>query len=177
MTKFKNNRNAIAVFLLLALIANHICITFCYAKTDCETVVAEARQLYNSGRFSQAAVLLEKCLPNGVPKDQREGAYRLLALAYLQQDYEGKAEEAIQKIFDMNRNYTPDAAQDPRRFQEMVIEVKGKQPKTCKEKLFGGPRKFFWIVGGSALAILAVLELIKEPSPEELPQPPSMPTR
>src|SRR5262245_58468785 len=64
------------------------------SQGECENVVAEAQKLYEEGRFPPAIALLRLCLPNGVPEEQRVGAYRLLAHACLAEDKLDEAKDA-----------------------------------------------------------------------------------
>src|SRR5262245_40518010 len=67
------------------------------AQNKCETALAEARKKYELGFFAEAINLLTPCLPNGIPELERVRAHRLLAMAYVAQDYPDKARAEIEK--------------------------------------------------------------------------------
>jgi hypothetical protein len=131
--------------------------------------------MYDAGRFAQAIVKLNLCLPDQIPQEQKLGAYRLLAICYLNEDYRDEARTAIRKIFDLNRQYEADAVQDPQPYRELAAEVKAALPKPMSEKLFGGVKKWLW--GAGIGVIIAVLIPGDNPAPPEkdLPEPPPLP--
>lgn len=147
------------------------------AQDNCATAFAEAEKMYEAGRYAQAIELLKPCLPDGIPKIQRILAYRLLALAYLDDEYRNEAKEAIKKIFGINFDYKPDPVKDPPRYRSLVDEVKKNLPTPLGRRLFGGNKKWFW-VGGGTLASTGIAVLLskdkKKPDPD-LPVPPDLP--
>jgi len=146
-------------------------------QKDCENVVAEAQKLYDDGRFSPAITLLRVCLPDGVPVEQRVGAYRLLAHALLAEDKSEKAKEAITKIFGLNRDYACDPAQDSQIYCGLVEEVKANIPVSTWEKLTGGWKKWLWYGGGiigAGTAVYFANQNKTEPE-QPLPEPPALP--
>jgi hypothetical protein len=147
-----------------------------WAQEKCETALADAQGKYDAGRFAQAIVRLNLCLPDQIPKEQKQNAYRLLAICYLNEDYREEARGAIRKIFDLKRQYEPDV-QDPQPYRDLAAEVKATLPKPMREKLFGGVKKWLWI-GGGAVGTFFVVRAFgnKEPEPEkDLPEPPELP--
>ncbi len=148
------------------------------SQSECENVVAEAQKLYEEGRFSPAITLLRVCLPDGVPEEQRVGAYRLLAHAYLAEDKPEEAKEAITSLFGVKRDYTCDPTQDSQPYCGLVEEVRTVLPVTMEEKLFGGKKKWFWIGGGVVSVGVAAVLIGRSggTTPEEpLPGPPDLP--
>ncbi len=146
------------------------------AQDKCATVFAEAEKMYEAGRYAQAIELLKPCLPDGIPKIQRILAYRLLALAYLDDEYRNEAKEAIKKIFGINFDYKPDPVKDPPRYISLVEEVKKDLPTPLGRRLFGGKKRWFWI-GGSVVTAGAVGFLVRKDKTEEkdLSEPPALP--
>lgn len=144
-----------------------------FAQEKCETALAEAQGMYDAGRFAQALVRLNLCLPDQIPKEHRLSAYRLLAICYLNEDYPEEARDAIHKIFDLNRKYEPDV-QDPPPYRDLAAEVKAALPKPLGEKLFGGIKKWLWIGGGAAGTFFAVRSFGKQQE-KDLPGPPELP--
>jgi hypothetical protein len=145
------------------------------AQEKCEQAVTEAQSMYEAGRFAQAIVKLNLCVPDRIPPEQRIGAYRLLALCYLEEDYRDEARTAIRKIFDLKRNYEPDLVQDPQPYRDLAAEVKAALPKPLSEKLFGGIKKWLWIGGGVAGTTVAVATINKKTVDPDLPVPPDLP--
>jgi len=145
-----------------------------FAQEQCETALADAQGLYDGGRFAQAILRLNQCVPDRIPKEQRLGTYRLLAICYLNEDYREEARAAIQKIFDQRRQYEPDV-QDPQPYRDLAAEVKAALPKPLREKLFGGVKKWFWLGGGAAGTFFAVRSFGKKTVEPDLPVPPELP--
>jgi hypothetical protein len=143
------------------------------SPSPCENVVAEAQKLYDNGHFAPAISLLQLCLPDGVPEEQRGGAYRLLAHAFLAEDKPEEAKEAIAKIFSQKRDYACDPAQDSQPYCDLVKEVE--PPETMGQKLFGGWKKWVWVAGAVGITAGAIA-LIPPPNDEQpLPEPPGLP--
>jgi tetratricopeptide (TPR) repeat protein len=146
------------------------------AQDNCATVFTEAEKMYEAGRYAQAIELLKPCLPDGIPKIQRILAYRLLALAYLDDEYRNEAKEAIKKIFGINFDYKPDPVKDPPRYRSLVEEVKKDLPTPLGRRLFGGNKKWFWVGGGVVTAGAVGFLARKDKTPEnDLPEPPALP--
>ncbi len=105
------------------------------------------------------------------------GLIPLFASCYLAEEYREEARTAIRKIFDINRQYEPDAVQDPQPYRDLAVEVKAALPKPMSEKLFGGVKKWLWIGGGTlATTGIAVLLSKEKSTPEpDLPVPPELP--
>lgn len=146
-----------------------------YAQEKCETALAEAQGKYDAGRFAEAVLRLTVCPPDQLPPAQRLNAYRLLAICYLNEDYRDEARAAIRKIFDLHRQYEPDAVQDPQPYRDLAAEVKAALPKPLREKLFGGVKKWLWLGGGAAGTIFAVRSFGKKAEEPDLPEPPALP--
>ncbi|MCI0692223.1 hypothetical protein L0337_09505 [candidate division KSB1 bacterium] len=146
-----------------------------FAQEKCETALAEAQSMYDAGRFASAIVKLNLCLPDQIPQEQKQNAYRLLAICYLNEDHREEARTAIRKIFDLNRQYEPDAVQDPQPYRDLVAEVKATLPEPMSKKLFGGVKKWLWIGGGAAGTFFAVRSLGNKEPEKDLPEPPPLP--
>ncbi|GEM_PF-4344230 len=145
-----------------------------FAQEKCETTLGEAQSMYEAGRFAQAIVRLNLCMPDRIPPPQRIGAYRLLAICYLNEDYREEARAAIRKIFDLKRQYEPDV-QDPQPYRDLAAEVKAGLPKPLGEKLFGGVKKWLWLGGGAAGTFFAVRSFGARTEEKDLPEPPPLP--
>jgi len=145
-----------------------------FAQEKCETALAEAQNMYETGRFAQAIVRLNLCVPDRLLPEQRIGVYRLLAICYLNEDYREEARVAIRKIFDLKRQYEPDV-QDSQPYRDLAAEVKAALPKPMSEKLFGGFKKWLWIGGGAAGVAATIIILQSKPEEKDLPGPPPLP--
>jgi len=174
----QNNRLILFSWMLFFMLIHNSTFTAVRAQDNpCDNVVAEAEKHYDVGRFSTATTLLRLCLPKGIPEIQRISAYRLLALAYLAEDRRDEAKEAINKIFDLNRNYTPDPVDSPP-YQDLVAEVKKTRPVSFGEKYFGGRKRWLWIGGGvlGATGVVYALVSQKDKTVEpDLPEAPGLP--
>ncbi len=99
------------------------------AQDQCVNALAEAQKLYEFGRYTQIIELLNPCLPDNLREIERARAYRLLALAYLAEDYSEKAETAIKNLLKQDENYLPDPVQDPQQFIELVEKIRKRMLK------------------------------------------------
>ncbi len=150
------------------------CISPTSAQEDCATTVTEAQSLYDVGRTADMIVRLASCLPDGIPEGaERMQAYKFLALAYIAEDQASLAQEAIEKLLDLNENFQPDRTTDPSKFVELVDEAK-------KVRSRGKTRKKRWLyIGGGALlaggVTAAIISLTGGSSAPRLPDPPPFP--
>lgn len=145
-----------------------------FAQEQCETALADAQGLYDGGRFAQAILRLNQCVPDRIPLEQRLGAYRLLAICYLNEDYREEARAAVQKIFDLRRQYEPDV-QDPQPYRDLAAEVKASLPRQFREKLFGGVKKWLWLGLSAGGTYFAIRSFGKKAEESDLPGPPELP--
>jgi hypothetical protein len=161
--------------VVLAIVYGMACVTPSSAQVDCEAAVTEAQRLYEVGLTADIILLLERCLPDGIPNAaQQLQAYKFLALAYIAEDQLPSAREAVEHILDLNKTFEPDRTTDPSKFIEFVDEAKEARSKKKTRK-----RRWWYIGGGTVLAgaITAVIILTKgEPEPPaRLPDPPTFP--
>lgn len=179
----RNNRASKFSFLLsilrlviLIIFIDISWITLSRAQDKCNTALTDARIMYEGGHFDQAINRLTQCLPDGIPKDQHIEAYRIISLSYFREDYQDSAKQAIGKIFNLDRNFKPNA-DDPKSYKEILEQVRKNLPVPFKEKLFSGKRKWFWISGGVIVIVAVVKDLVSQPTTKEgpLPVPPDLP--
>ena len=158
-----------ALFTALSAAAG---LTPLHAQSKCETAVADATTLYESGRFAQAILLLNRCLPDSLEEIQRVAAYRLLTLAYLEEDYQPEAKVAVEQLIDHDPYYEPDVLQDPQRYRDLVAEVRVYKPIPQPK----GRSPWLWIAGGGAIAAGVAVYFATQGSAEQpLPVPPALP--
>jgi len=171
---FSGFKKRMVFFVGAILTFNTLPLANAFAQEKCETALAEAQSKYEAGLFAQAILRLTVCPPDKIPQEQKQNAYRLLAICYLNEDYREEARAAIRKIFDLKRQYEPDV-QDPQPYRDLAAEVKATLPKPMSEKLFGGVKKWLWIGGGAAGTFFAVRSFGKKAEEPDLPEPPELP--
>ena len=145
----KSSSRFVFVVLFSAWVFCQLAVIPVRAQSDCQNVINDAKNLHENGRFSDAIVRLNSC-EKDIPKDQRIGAYRLLAMCYIEEDYENEARTAVRKIYKIDRNYKADPAQDPVQYQEIVVDER--PPERLIVTLTKGWRKAYWV---GVLAILS----------------------
>ena len=161
-------------FLVFTLISHSLFVSPAWPQEKCEAALAEAKSMYDAGRFAQAILRLTVCPPDQMSQEERLSAYRLLAICYLNEDYRDEARAAIRKIFDLRPQYEPDV-QDPQPYRDLAVEVKASLPKPLREKLFGGVKKWLWLGGGASGTFFAVRSFGKKTVEPDLPEPPVLP--
>ena len=137
--------------------------------------LTDANSRYEIGMFDQTIGRLKPCLPNGFKdRDERVGAYRLLALSYIVTDSLEQARSSVRQLVRADRKYRPDIENDPPLFTDMVQDAK--------------PAWYAWFYqGGSAPqwigrapivgAAVSLPFLLKEETVQPLPEPPALPSR
>lgn len=95
--------------------------------TDPREIFAEAETAYQIGRVEQAIELLSNSL-GSFSGNMQQNALRLMALCYMSQDNNEEAERWAQKLLSINPYYT--SVQDPRRFEDMINQLKGRRQLT-----------------------------------------------
>ncbi len=138
------------------------------AQEACEESLAQADDHYTFGRFDQAIAQLDRCLNDPTSTtEQRQRAYRLLALSHLGQDEPDAARDAVRELLTLQPNYRPDPEQDPPPFIEMLEQVKREMrrtPPAATDAADGGQRRgisrWVWIGGGAVLAGVAAVLLL-----------------
>ncbi len=106
----------------LTVIITKLFFSTAQAQEKCINALIEAQKLYETGRYVQVIELLNPCLPDSIRDKVR--AYRLLALAYLAEEYTDKAEDAVEKLLKQDRTYAPDPINDSPEFIALVSKVK-----------------------------------------------------
>lgn len=173
-------REVAFVWALICMALTHnVLIPLAKAQEKCETALRDAQRQYDGGHLTEVIALLRRCLPDSIPKGQRLDAYELLALAHLAEDNLEPAQEAIRNMLVLHRKYRPDSTKVSPRFIAIVKEMRQHMPVLWHERLFGGYKKWLWLVGGAG-AIAGVLlpgEPPSAPEPSDLPLPPKSPDR
>jgi hypothetical protein len=144
--------------------------------TTCDSgllVTASAR--YDVGLFDDAIRRLKPCVPNGFEdKNDRIGAYRLLALSYIVTDSLDQARSSVRQLVKSDRKYEPDLENDPPLFADMVQDAK--------------PAWYTWFYQGNSVpqwigraaivgAAVSLPFLLKGETVQPLPEPPGFPSQ
>lgn len=136
-------------------------------------VLNTATSQYDIGLFDQTIGELKHCLPNGFErKDERIGAYRLLALSYIVTDSLEQAKSSVRQLVKTDRKYRPDLENDPPLFADMVQHAK----PAWYTWFYQGGSVPQWI-GRAAIVGTAVSLpfLLKGNTVPPLPEPPALP--
>jgi hypothetical protein len=75
------------------------------AQDNCSDVLTKAQDTYKEGRINEIAEMLEPCLANGLNKQEKIEAYRLLTLTYLYFNEKEKAEGAMTQLLHNDPEY------------------------------------------------------------------------
>ena len=112
-----------AVLLLIALILTPA--VQAQAQTKCDELLKNAEEQYRIGRFPEAIAMLNECLAEpDIPKEKKTAAHRLRALAFMSQNLESEAKNAVRKLLELVPDYSPDPSRDKPTFIKLVEEVK-----------------------------------------------------
>ena len=144
-------------------------------SAECDaTILDRANSHYQIGLFDATVDELQPCLPDGLQqKEERVGAYRLMALSYIATDSLDQARESIRQLLKTDSGYQPDLDNDPPLFADMVQS----QKPDWYTFMWKGSSPSRWMgrvaVVGTAVAIPILLQ---DNSAPPLPGPPDLPT-
>lgn len=99
-------------FLLIALGAAIFC-PGAWAQSACGKALTEAESLYQSGQLYAISDKLIPCLENGFDIPEKQSAYRLLTLTYLNINQEENAKDMLHKLLQLNPDYVITREKDP----------------------------------------------------------------
>jgi hypothetical protein len=106
--------------LYLTACAVALCYGFVYAQNttpNCPQTLRLASSTYEQGRLHEVRGILDGCLKSGGFNDQeKEAAYKLLALSYLYLEEPEQADEAMLNLLRTNPYFEPKTASDPAEF-------------------------------------------------------------
>jgi outer membrane receptor for ferrienterochelin and colicins len=94
------------------------------AQEACEERLSAAQEAYDFGRFEKIPGWVEPCRRAAAGRQQKIRAYSLLARAFLAQDEEAAAREAISFLLRLEPGFKADA---PPRFQELIDQERDLQ--------------------------------------------------
>lgn len=105
-------KRSILPFFLLALAASLVG-SRTYAQSACDKALIEAENLYQSGQLYDISDKLIPCLENGFNEQEKQSAYRLLTLTYLNINKEEEAKNMLHKLLQLNPDYAVSSEKDP----------------------------------------------------------------
>jgi outer membrane receptor for ferrienterochelin and colicins len=106
------------VLLVFALLANPA-----FGQTVCKERLGDAFDLYKTGLFDQAHMLVEECLKKGRPgREDKIDANRLLTMIFLASD-DDRANATVKTLLEWDPNYAQ-RSDDPFRFTALVDRMK-----------------------------------------------------
>lgn len=105
------SRRFILVLLLMALAAAMV--SEARAQSDCAKALTEAESLYQSGQLYAITDKLIPCLDNGFDRQEKQSAYRLLTLTYLNINQEENAKNSLHELLRLNPDYVISREKDP----------------------------------------------------------------
>lgn len=103
-------KTIISFFLLILGIAVYAPLQ---AQSDCEKALIAAENLYQSGQLYDVANKILPCLEIGFNFQEKQNAYRLLILTYLNINKEEKAKDTFHKLLKLNPDYVVVKGKDP----------------------------------------------------------------
>ncbi len=135
----------------------------------------DATAKYDLGLFGDVFELLDPCTPEGFEsREQRQVAFRLMALSHIAVDSNEEAKEWTRRMLKEDPNYQVRPETDPPRFAGMVDDLKPK----WYTWLWSGNEWYKWAgrtaIVGAAVAVPLLLRSTPEP---DLPLPPDLPAR
>lgn len=147
----------------------------------CDTSYTRAEEAYYAAEFESAVAELRPCAQNPtLPDSVRARMYRLLSFAYLGQNDELVARQAVESLLAVNPDYVPDPAQDRPDFVAIVEKVKKERTAQAAADEDGNRRWVRWTVGIAAAALGTAAVLLfggggSDNGPEPLPRPEAPP--
>ncbi len=150
-------------------------------QQNCTDKLAQAEKMYTEVQPEEAIALLTGCMEtNEFTEEERQRAYRLLALSYISNEQFDEARDAVRDLLEFAPDYQVDPVQDPPVFVTMIEEIRrpitppavAEQPKQKR-----GISKWLLIGGGAvAVGVLAAVLSGGEPPIVEPPPPMGLPT-
>lgn len=94
------------------------------AQSDCDKSLIAAENLYQSGQLYDIPEKLIPCLESGFNYQEKQSAYRLLALTYLNINQEEKAKSTLHKLLKLNPDYLITREKDPVELYNLYLQFK-----------------------------------------------------
>ena len=93
------------------------------AQESCARLIAAATDAYSSGQLEIVLEQTNTCLARRPSSSERESVFMLQTRAFLALDDMAQAQEAAQRLLQVNPEYTP-AVDDPERFRTLMTAIK-----------------------------------------------------
>ncbi|MFC2088942.1 hypothetical protein ACFLSX_05010 [Calditrichota bacterium] len=138
----------------------------------CTDALDQAEEYYYEGKFDQTIDLVMQCLKMTKDNTVKVRAYTILLKTFIAKDNTKSAKEMVNKILDINANYTPTLEQERPGLVNLVVEVKKEREtsqKTVKPKE-SGSNTWLWIGAGGVVVIGAVALLALGGGGDEKPE-------
>jgi hypothetical protein len=90
----------------------------------CTQKLNRAQKVYDAGKITEVEPLIAECLKDGFTRAEKMQALRLLTLAYLFQDEQGKAEQKLLELLHEDPEYTLNPAIDPAEFYQLYNQYR-----------------------------------------------------
>lgn len=159
--------------LLAFLLATSL--SFLHAQ-ECETALEDALESFDLRRYTVTIATLTECAPERfLANAQKISGYELLAMAHVAVEEPNPAYAAIDKLLDLQPEYSPQAPRYTTAFKDLVEKVK----KDRRQREAGRVKsllrnKWVW-VGGIAASSVAAYFIFKKDEPVLLPEAPDPP--
>ncbi len=155
-------------------------------QQNCTEKLAQAEQLYMEVQPEEAIALLTECIEtNEFTQEERQRAYRLLALSYISNEQFDEARDAVRDLLEFAPDYQVDPVQDPPVFVTLVEEYRAENPPVVGppgDRDAEPPRRKrgiskWLLIGGGVVAggVVAAVLLGGGGGDNSLPAPPALP--
>lgn len=117
----------------ILIVLTWCCISFLSSAQDlCKDAIFKADKLYQEGKIKELIALLEPCYHKELNKEEKLEASRFLALAYSEENNEGKTDYYLKQLLSLNPSYQEFPMLDPIPFKKKV------ESYLVKPKWYGG---------------------------------------
>lgn len=142
---------------------------------ECEDALEDALESFGQQRYNVIIALLTDCPPARFPdKTQQIMAYDLLAQAYFFNSQSDSVKGTLNRLLDLQPEYTVQPPQYAAEFIGMVEEVKDERARLENRSIFRN--KWFWIGGVAVTSVTTYFILSRKSASEVLPDAPDPPT-
>jgi len=175
---------AILFLQLLCPFASNQYMLFAQDNQTCESTLNQAENNYYEGNFDETISLIRECLKNPELKQpEKIRAYKILSRTLLAQDNINATKEIINKIIDLEPEFSPTIEEETPQFVTIINEVKLERMQlTPKQNEGASSSSWLWYALGGAAATAIVVAIIIDGGDdkpvvesENLPEPPNFP--
>jgi len=172
----------ILLLLVLQFTTELIFIDFgLYAQNNqtCNENLKKADNAYFEGEFDDVLKLIKQCLSQSdISKEQRIQAYTILSRTMVAMDQMDKAKNYINKILEINPEYSPTIEQETPKYVSLVKSIREEKEKKIQKTDESGISSWLWIGAGGVVATAAIIAIAvsgndkKDSKKNSLPEPP-----